>query len=80
MVRLRWPPVECRHQVAVGRSGGGEFVVAVLEVLLAVEQLLFEVGQPCAEGLLLSGWVRPAWRKASSPRTSDSRRVSLVLW
>jgi hypothetical protein len=46
MVWLRWPPVECGHQVAVSGSGGYEFVVAVLEVLPAVEQLLFEVDQP----------------------------------
>ena len=42
--------VEPCHQVAVGGAGGGEFVVAVLEVLASVEELLFKFGDPLTEG------------------------------
>ena len=41
--------VEPCHQVAVGGAGGGEFVVAVLEVLALVEELLFEFGNTLTE-------------------------------
>jgi hypothetical protein len=42
--------VERGDQVAVGGAGCGEFVVAVLEVMAAVEELLFEFGDAFAEG------------------------------
>jgi hypothetical protein len=42
--------VERGDQVAVGGAGCGKFVVAVLEVLAAVEELLFEFGDAFAEG------------------------------
>jgi hypothetical protein len=47
---IRGAAVEPCHQVAVGGAGGGKFVVAVLEVLAAVEELLFEFGDSFAEG------------------------------
>ena len=47
---VRGAAVEPCHQVAVGGAGGGEFVVAVLEVLASVEELLFEFGDAFAEG------------------------------
>jgi hypothetical protein len=40
--------VEGGDQVAVGDTGGAELVVAVLEALLAVEELLFEFGYSLA--------------------------------
>ena len=42
--------VERGDQFAVGGAGCGEFVVVVLEVLAAVEELLFEFGDAFAEG------------------------------
>ena len=42
--------VERGDQVAVGGAGCGEFVVAVLEVLAVVEELLFEFGDAFPEG------------------------------
>src|SRR5258705_8715820 len=45
----RGAAVEPCHQVAVGGAGGGKFVVAVLEVLASVEELLFEVGNTLTE-------------------------------
>jgi hypothetical protein len=68
------------HQVAVGGAGGGEFVVAVLEVLASVEELLFEFGDPLTEGADFVGSGDAASWKTCSPRTSDSRSLSLVLW
>jgi hypothetical protein len=41
--------VEGGDQVAVGGMGGAELVVAVLEALLAVEELLFEFGYSLAQ-------------------------------
>ena len=41
--------VERGDQVAVGGAGCGEFVVAVLEVLASVEELLFEFGDAFPE-------------------------------
>ena len=41
--------VEPCHQVAVGGAGGGEFVVAVLELVSPVEELLFEFGDALTE-------------------------------
>ena len=49
-VVLACSAVERGDQVAVGGAGCGEFVVAVLEVLAAVEELLFEFGDAFAEG------------------------------
>jgi hypothetical protein len=49
-VVLACSAVECGHQVAVGGAGGGKFVVAVLEFLAAVEELLFEFGDALTEG------------------------------
>ena len=46
---VRGAAVEPCHQVAVGGAGGGEFVVAVLEVLALVEELLFELGNAFPE-------------------------------
>ena len=46
---VRGAAVEPCHQVAVGGAGGGEFVVAVLEVLALVEELLFEFGDALTE-------------------------------
>ena len=46
---VRGAAVEPCHQVAVGGAGGGEFVVAVLEVLALVEEFLFEFGNPLTE-------------------------------
>jgi hypothetical protein len=51
--------VERGDQVAVGGAGGGEFVVAVLEVLAAVEELLFEFGDAFAEGAGFVGAGEP---------------------
>ena len=45
-----WSAVEGCHQVSVGGAGGCEFVVAVLELVLPVEELLFEFGGPLSEG------------------------------
>ena len=39
-----WSPVERRHQLPVGGAGGSEFVVAVLQILLGVEELLLKFG------------------------------------
>jgi hypothetical protein len=50
MLVVRGAAVEPCHQVAVGGAGGGKFVVAVLEVLAAVEELLFEFGDSFLEG------------------------------
>jgi hypothetical protein len=41
--------VEGGHQVAVSGAGGGEVVVAVLEVLASVEEFLFEFDNPRTE-------------------------------
>jgi hypothetical protein len=49
-VVLACSAVERGDQVAVGGAGRGEFVVAVLEVLAAVEELLFEFGDEFPEG------------------------------
>ena len=49
-VVLACSAVERGDQVAVGGAGCGEFVVAVLEVLAAVEELLFEFGDEFPEG------------------------------
>jgi hypothetical protein len=49
-VVLACSAVERGDQFAVGGAGGGEFVVAVLEVLAAVEQLLFEFGDAIPQG------------------------------
>jgi hypothetical protein len=46
---VRGAAVETCHQVAVGGAGGGKFVVAVLEVLASVEELLFEFGNTLTE-------------------------------
>ena len=46
---VRGAAVEPCHQVAVGGAGGGKFVVAVLEVLALVEELLFELGNALTE-------------------------------
>jgi hypothetical protein len=46
---VRGAAVEPCHQVAVGGAGGGKFVVAVLEVLALVEELLFEFGSALTE-------------------------------
>jgi hypothetical protein len=46
---VRGAAVEPCHQVAVGGAGGGKFVVAVLEVLAPVEELLFEFGNTRTE-------------------------------
>ena len=46
---VRGVAVEPCHQVAVGGAGGGKFVVAVLEVLPLVEELLFELGDVLTE-------------------------------
>jgi hypothetical protein len=46
---VRGAAVEPCHQVAVGGAGGGYFVVAVLEVLPLVEELLFELGDVLTE-------------------------------
>jgi hypothetical protein len=46
---VRGAAVEPCHQVAVGGAGGGKFVVAVLEVLALVEELLFEFGNTHTE-------------------------------
>src|SRR5258705_13878905 len=45
----RGAAVEPCHQVAVGGAGGGKFVVAVLEGLASVEELLFEFGNTRTE-------------------------------
>jgi hypothetical protein len=45
----RGAAVEPCHQVAVGGAGGSKFVVAVLEVLASVEELLFEFGNTLTE-------------------------------
>jgi hypothetical protein len=42
--------VQDGDQVAVGGAGGGEFVVAFLEVLASVEALLFDFGESLTEG------------------------------
>src|ERR1700739_4462765 len=68
------------HQGAVGGAGGGKFVVAVLEVLASVEELLFESATRSRRVPISSVRVRPASWKTCSPRTSDSRSLSLVLW
>ena len=49
-VVLACSAVERGDQVAVGGAGCGDFVVAVLEVLAAVEELLFEFGDAFPEG------------------------------
>ena len=46
---VRGAAVELCHQVAVGGAGGAKFVVAVLEVLALVEELLFELGNALPE-------------------------------
>jgi len=48
--------VEPCHQVAVGGAGGGEFVVAVLEVVALIEELLFEFGNAFPKSADLVGW------------------------
>ena len=60
---VRGAAVEPCHQVAVGGAGGGYFVVAVLEVLPLVEELLFEWATCSRRVLILSIRVRPASRK-----------------
>ena len=52
---IRGAAVEPCHQVAVGGAGCGEFVVAVLEVLAAVEELLFEFGDLEGAGFVGAG-------------------------
>ena len=76
---IRGAAVEPCHQVAVGGAGGGKFVVAVLEVLAAVEELLFEFGDSFLEGAGFVGAGEPASWKTCSPRISDSRSVSLAF-
>ncbi|MFK0263585.1 hypothetical protein ACIQU1_19900 [Streptomyces angustmyceticus] len=49
--------VELGHQLAVRGAGGGQVVVALLELQLQVDQLLFERGDL---GLELLGVVRPS--------------------
>lgn len=49
--------VELGHELAVGRTGGGEVVVTVVELELQVDHLLFEGGDP---GLELLGVVGAA--------------------
>jgi hypothetical protein len=49
-VELLQAAVEPCHQVAVGGAGGREFVVAVLELMATVEELLFEFGDPLPDG------------------------------
>jgi hypothetical protein len=41
--------VQGGHQVTVSGAGGGEFVVAVLEILAWVEEFLFEFDNPLTE-------------------------------
>jgi hypothetical protein len=48
-VVLACSAVERGDQVAVGGAGGGELIVAVVEVLAAVEELLFEFGDSGAK-------------------------------
>jgi hypothetical protein len=66
--------VECGDQVAVGGAGCEEFVVAVLEVLAAVEELLFEFGDAFPEGAGFFGTGRPASWKTCSPRIRTAAR------
>jgi hypothetical protein len=38
------------HQLAVGGARGSEFVVAILQVLATIKELLFEFGDSVTEG------------------------------
>ncbi|MFH8553469.1 hypothetical protein [Streptomyces celluloflavus] len=49
--------VELGHELAVGSAGGGEVVVAFLELQLQVDRLLFKGADP---GLEVFGAVRSA--------------------
>lgn len=41
--------VESGHEFTVGGAGGGEVFVAFVELLLLVDDLLFEMGDPLVE-------------------------------
>jgi hypothetical protein len=47
--------VESGHEFAVGSAGGGEVFVAFVELLLLVDDLLFEMGDPLVECIDV-GW------------------------
>lgn len=75
-----WSPVERRNQVAVSCSGRREFVVAVLQVLATIKELLFEFCDSFAQRAdFVSSGESGVW-KTCSPSTSDSLSESLVTW
>jgi hypothetical protein len=71
--------VEPCHQVAVGGAGDGKFVVAVLEVLASVEELLFEFGNTLTESADFVG-SRDAGVVEDLFAEDFSRSLSLVFW
>jgi Phage integrase, N-terminal SAM-like domain len=51
--------VESGHEFSVGGAGGGEVFVAFVELLLLVDDLLFEMGDPVVEGVDVGGGAEP---------------------
>ena len=53
--------VELGHELAVGGAGGGEVLVAFLELQAQVDGLLFEVGDLLVEGVDVGGRAEPGF-------------------
>ena len=51
--------VDAGHELAVGGAGGGEVLVAFLELQAQVDDLLFELGDLLVEGVDVGGGAEP---------------------
>ena len=51
--------VESGHEFAVGGAGGGEVIVAFVELLSKVEGVLFELADALVEGVDVGGGAEP---------------------
>lgn len=72
---VRGGRVEAGHEFAVGGAGGGQVLVAFVELQPQVDGLLFQLGDALVERVDV-GWVAepsPDSRQACSPSASESR-------
>jgi hypothetical protein len=75
--------VDSGHEFAVGGAGGGEVLVALLELQAQVDDLLLEVGDLLGEGVGIDGRAQrscgwPGYRSSASCR--PSRTLSIAAW
>jgi hypothetical protein len=74
--------VELGHELAVGGAGGGEVVVAFVELLAQVDGLLLEVGDGLVERVDVGGGAEPGLfaRLARRVFRRGVSRVAELVW